>query len=34
MKAIEHLDNIIKSRGNASSEWRQLINELRSDDNK
>ena len=33
-KAIEHLDNIIKSRGNASSEWRQLINELRSDDNK
>ena len=34
MKALEHLDNIIKSRGNNSSEWRHLINELRNDDNK
>ena len=30
MKALEHLDNIIKSKGNDSSEWRHLINELRN----
>ena len=27
------LDNIIKSKGNDSNEWRHLINELRNDDN-
>lgn len=34
MKALEHLDNIIKSKGNDSSEWRALINELRNEDTK
>ena len=34
MKALDHLDNIIKNKGNNSSEWRHLINELRKDDNK
>jgi hypothetical protein len=33
MKAVEHLDNIIKSKGNDSNEWRHLINALRNDDN-
>ena len=33
MKALDHLDNIIKNKGNNSSEWRHLINELRNDDN-
>ncbi len=34
MKALEHLDNIIKTKGNDSNEWRYLINELRNEDNK
>lgn len=34
MKTLEHLDNIIKSKGNNSNEWRHLINELRIDNNK
>jgi hypothetical protein len=34
MKAIEHLDRIIKNKGNDSSEWRHLLNELRNEDNK
>ena len=33
MKALEHIDNIIKSKGKDSNEWRHLINELRSDEN-
>ena len=32
MKALEYLDNIIKSHGNDSNEWRHLINELRNED--
>ena len=31
---MEHIDNIIKTKGNDSNEWRYLINELRNDDNK
>ena len=34
MKAIEHFENIIKSKGNDSSEWRHLLNELRNEDKK
>ena len=34
MKAIEHFDKIIKSKGNDSSQWRYLLNELRNEDNK
>ena len=30
MKALEHLDGIIRSKGNNSNEWRYLINELRN----
>ena len=33
MKALDNLDNIIKSKGNDSNEWRHLINELRNNEN-
>ena len=31
MKEIEDLNNIIKSKGNNSIDWRNLLNELRND---
>jgi hypothetical protein len=34
MKALQHLDNIIKSKGNNSSSWSQLIIDLRNNENK
>ena len=34
MESLKYLDNIIKNRGNDPSEWRNLINELKKDDNK
>ncbi len=34
MKAVEHFENILKSKGNDSNEWRHLLNELRNEDNK
>ncbi len=34
MKTLEYLDNIIKTKGNDSNEWRHLINELRNDENR
>ncbi len=33
MKAVEHFENILKSKGNDSNEWRHLINELRNNEN-